>query len=123
MIEPLEEMPEGTVGFRATGVVTREEFRQGVLPPVRALADAGEVRMVFVVGPGFERLELGALAEDTKAEITLGLGHHDAWKRLALVTDVDWIANIWRTFAWLGAGEVKVYELDGLTEAETWVAE
>ena len=122
MIEPLEEMPEGTVGFRATGVVTRDEFRDVVLPPVRTLADAGDARMVFVVGPGFEKLEVGALAEDTKIGITLGLGHPHAWKRLALVTDVDWIANIWHTFAWLGPGEVKVYELDGLDDAKTWVA-
>ena len=28
MIEPLEDMPEGTIGFRATGRVTREEYRR-----------------------------------------------------------------------------------------------
>ena len=28
--------------------------------------------MVFAVGPGFEKFELGALAEDTKTGVTLG---------------------------------------------------
>lgn len=49
--------------------------------------------MVFVVGPGLEKFELGALREDTKAGITLGVGHPHACKRTALVTDVDWIAK------------------------------
>jgi hypothetical protein len=72
MIEPLQDMPAGTLGFRASGRVTREEFREVLEPPLRAAVQAGEVRMVFALGPGFERLEPGALAEDVKAAITLG---------------------------------------------------
>ena len=49
--------------------------------------------MVLAVGPGFEKLELPALAEDTKTGIALGVGHPKAWTRLALVTDVHWIAG------------------------------
>ena len=115
-------MPDGTIGFRATGRVTREEYRDVLLPSMRIAAEAGDVRMVFAVGPGFERFELGALAQDTKAGITLGLGHPHAWKRTALVTDVDWIAKALHMFAWLVPGEVKLYEIEGLEEAKTWVA-
>ena len=91
MIEPLEDMPEGTIGFRATGRVTREEYREVLLPAMSAAAEAGAVRMVFAAGPGFEEFEPGALVEDTKAGIRLGIGHPHAWKRAALVTDVEWI--------------------------------
>jgi hypothetical protein len=122
VIVPLEEMPDATVGFRATGRVTRDEYHDVLLPPMRAAAEAGEVRMVFVVGPEFEKFELGALAQDTKAGITLGLGHPRAWKRRALVTDVDWIAKALHMFGWLTPGEVKLYELDGLEDAKAWVA-
>jgi hypothetical protein len=122
VIEPLEGMPDGTIGFRATGRVTRDEYRDVLLPSMRACAEAGDVRMVFAVGPGFERFELGALAQDTKAGITLGLGHPHAWKRTALVTDVDWIAKALHMFAWLVPGEVKLYEVEGLEDAKTWVA-
>ena len=122
MIEPLEGMPAGTIGFRATGRVTRDEYRDILLPAMRAAAEAGDVRMVFAVGPGFERFELGALAQDTRAGITLGVGHPHAWKRTALVTDVDWIANALHMFAWLTPGEVRLYELDRLEDAKTWVA-
>jgi hypothetical protein len=123
MIEPLEGMPGGTIGFRASGRVTRDEYRDILLPSMRAAAQAGDVRMVFAVGPDFEKFEPGALAEDTKTGLTLGLGHLHAWKRTALVTDVDWIAKALHMFGWLSPGEVRVYTLDGLEDAKAWVAE
>jgi hypothetical protein len=115
-------MPDGTIGFRATGRVTRDEYRDLLLPSMRAAAERGDVRMVFAVGPGFEKFERGALAQDTQAGITLGIGHPRAWTRTALVTDVDWIAKALHMFAWLTPGEVKLYELDGLEDAKSWVA-
>jgi hypothetical protein len=122
VIESLDGMPEGAIGFRVTGRVTGEEFRDLLLPPLRAAVEAGGVRMVFAVGPGFETLEPAALAEDTRAAITLGFGHLNAWKRIALVTDVSLIAHAWHMFAWMTPAEVNVYGLDGLEDAKAWVA-
>jgi hypothetical protein len=122
MIERLEDMPEGTIGFRATGRVTRDEYRELLLPAMRSAAEAGQVRMVFAVGPGFEEFEPGALIEDTKAGITLGVGHPHAWKRTALVTDVDWITKAVHMFAWLAPGEIMVRGLEELEEAKRWLA-
>ena len=122
MIEVLDGMPAGTIGIRATGRVTGDEYRELVLPPMRAAAEAGDVRMVFAVGPDFERFELGALAHDARAGITLGIGHPHAWKRTAVVTDVDWIVKSIHMFAWLTPGEVRVFDLDGIDEAKAWVA-
>jgi SpoIIAA-like len=122
MIEPLEGMPPGTIGFRATRHVTRDEYRDVLLPAMRDAAEAGEVRMLFVIGPGFEKFEIGALAEDTKTGLTLGLGHLRSWKRTAIATDVEWIAKASHMFAWMAPGELNVYPLDQLEEAKVWVA-
>jgi hypothetical protein len=122
VIEPLQDMPAGTLGFRASGRVSREQFREVLEPALRAAVDAGEVRMVFALGPGFERLELGALSEDVKAAITLGFAHLHAWKRAALVTDVELVAHAWHLTAWMTPIEVAVYDLDGLEDAKAWVA-
>jgi hypothetical protein len=122
VIEPLQGMPAGSIGFRATGTVTRDEYRELLLPTMRAAAERGDVRMVFAVGPRFESFEPGALAEDTKAGITLGIGHPRVWKRTALVTDVDWIAKALHMFAWLTSGKVRPHELGGLDDAKAWVA-
>src|SRR2546423_10930585 len=108
MIEPLQGMPDGTIGFRASGRVTREEYRETLPPAMRAAAEAGDVRIVFAVGPGFEKFELGALAQDTEAGITLGLGHPHAWKRTAPVSDVDRVAKALHAFAWLTPGDIAV---------------
>jgi SpoIIAA-like len=122
MIETLDEMPPGTLGFRATGKVTGDEYRDVLLPAMRAAAEAGEVRMVFVVGPGFEGFEPGTLLEDAKTGLTLGFGNLSAWKRTALVTDVEWISKAFHLFAWMAPGEVMIRGLDGLDEAKAWVA-
>jgi enoyl-CoA hydratase/carnithine racemase len=123
VIEKLEGMPEGTIGFRATGAVTGDEYRELLLPALRAAAEADDVRMVFAIGPGFDKFEAGALAQDMKAGVSLGIGHLRAWKRTAVVTDVDWIVKAIHMFGWMTPGEVKLYELDGLEEAKAWVAE
>ena len=122
MIERLDGMPDGTIGFRATGRVTRAEYRDLLLPAMKAAAEAGEVRMVFAVGPGFEEFEPGALMEDAKVGLSLGIGHLHAWKRTAVVTDVDWIKKAIRMFTWLTPGEVEVFELEQLDEARDWAA-
>jgi hypothetical protein len=122
MIEPLEGMPPGTIGFRATGRVTRDEYRDVLLPAMRDAAEAGEVRMLFAIGPGFERFEAGALAEDTKTGLTLGIGHLRSWKRTAIATDADWVAKATHMFAWMAPGELNVYPLDQLEDAKAWVA-
>ena len=123
MVETVDQMPRGTIGFRATGRVSAEEYRDVLLPAVQAAVETGEVRMLFAVGPGFERFEAGALVQDSKMGLTLGISHWSAWKRTAVVTDVDWIEHSVRMFTWLTPGEVRVFGLDDLDDAKAWVAE
>jgi hypothetical protein len=123
MIEAIEGMPEGTIGFRATGRVTADDYRNVLLPALQAAAETGDVRLVYAAGPGFEKFELGALAQDARVGVTLGLGHLHAWKRTAVVTDVDWIEKAIHMFAWMAPGEVRVFELEQLEDAKQWVAE
>lgn len=122
MIERLDDMPDGVIGFRATGHVTRDEYRDILMPAMREQAEAGEVRMVFAAGPGFEEFEAGAMWEDSKVGLTLGIGHHSSWKRCALVTDVGWMAKAFHMFAWMAPGEVHTFPLDQLDEAKEWAA-
>jgi hypothetical protein len=123
VIETLDPMPDGTIGFRATGHVTGDEYRDILLPSVRAAAEAGDVRMVFAVGPGFEKFDAGALAQDTRMGLTLGIAHRHVWKRTAVVTDVEWIVKAIHMFDWLTPGDVRVFDLDQLEDAKSWVAE
>jgi hypothetical protein len=122
MIERLSDMTDGTVGFRATGEVTREQYREVLEPALREAAESGEVRLMFVVGSEFERFQLGAMLEDTKTGLELGVGHHSAWKRCAIVTDIEWMQHAVNLFAWMAPGELRLFTLDAEDEARAWVA-
>lgn len=121
MIEKIEAMPAGTIGFRASGKLTRSDYRDVLEPVLREAAESGSIRMLFELGE-FDGLEPAAWWEDMKTGLGLGLGHHSAWKKSAIVTDVDWVAKAFRLFAWITPGEVKVYGSARRDEALAWVA-
>jgi hypothetical protein len=121
MVEKIEDMPAGTIGFKASGEVTAEDYRGVLEPALREAVEGGEVRMLYVVDTDF-KMDAGAFKEDAKTGLEIGLRHHSAWKRTALVTDVEWVKSAIRLFAWMAPGEVKVWGTDGLEEAREWVA-
>lgn len=120
MIERLEGMPAGTIGLRAGGDLTKQDYELVLEPVLREAVESGEVRLLFVLDE-FE-LKKEAWLEDAKTGLELGIAQRSAWKRMALVTDVEWVAKSMRLFAWMAPGKVKTYELDGLEEAQIWVA-
>lgn len=121
MVERIDDMPAGTIGFRASGKLTRDDYRKVLEPVLHEAAESGEIRMLFRL-TDFEGLEPGAWFDDIKTGLGLGIGHHSAWKRSAIVTDVEWVGRAFRLFAWMTPGEVMVYSLDQLEDAMSWVA-
>src|SRR5258708_15305009 len=115
-------MPEGTIGFRIVGRVTGEDYRDVLIPGLSGGAEEGSLRALFVV-EHYDGFDMGALKEDLKGAVPLALEHRDAWKRIAVATDVDWMAKAVEFFRWLIPGEQKVFGLDGIEEAKSWVAE
>jgi hypothetical protein len=121
MIERIDGMPAGTVGLRASGKLSKDDYT-GVLEPVlREGVESGELRLLFVL-TDFDGLEVAAIPEDMKTGLKTWVRDHSAWKRFALVTDVEWVAKAMHMFTWLTPGEVLIRDLDGLEEAKAWVA-
>jgi hypothetical protein len=121
MIGPLEGMPQGTIGLQASGKLSREDYTDVLEPALKDAVQSGELRLVFQL-TDFHGLEPGAWVEDVKTGLRTWVRDHSAWKRFALVTDVDWVARAMRMFAWLTPGEVMVCGLDELEQAKSWVA-
>lgn len=46
MVERIDDMPTGTVGLRASGTLTREDYGDVLEPVPREGVDSGEVRML-----------------------------------------------------------------------------
>ncbi len=120
MIEPLEDLPAGVIGFRAVGTIEASDYREVLDPAIDAAVDGPDsVNLVFVMGDEFDHLSFGAMLEDAK------LIHlpHEAWGRAAFVTNHDLIGGIATAFGGLVPGEFKVFPLDRQAEAVAWVGE
>jgi hypothetical protein len=121
MIEQMAEMPAKTVGLRASGKLSKADYTDVLEPVLRQAVASGELRLVFVL-TDFHGLEPGAWPEDVKTGLRTWARDHSAWKRFALVTDVEWVSKAMRAFSWLTPGEVLIRDLDGLEDAKRWVA-
>jgi SpoIIAA-like len=123
MVERIPDMPQGTIGFRASGELTRDDYETTLLPPLREAVESEEpIRLLFELGPDFEKFSPGALLADTKTGVTLGLGHLSAWRRTALVTDVEWIRRAVELLGWMTPGELRLFSTEEADEARAWVA-
>lgn len=115
-------MPAGTVGFRATGEIEDDDYEEVLVPELRrALEAGGGLRTLYVI-EDLEEIEPGALWADTKLGFDLGVRHHGAWVRSAIVTDIQWMARATRLFAWMIPGAARVFPLAELEQAKAWVA-
>jgi hypothetical protein len=122
MIERLADMPPGTIGFRAAGEIEREDYDEVLVPELSRMVEAGGGLRTLYVIEDLDEIEPGALWADTKLGFDLGVRHHDAWVRSAIVTDIDWMARATKLFAWMIPGEARVFALDELDAAKAWVA-
>jgi SpoIIAA-like len=122
MIERITEMPAGTVGFRVAGEVERDDYTDVLVPELRRALDAGGGLRTLYLIEDLDEVEPGALWADAKLGFDLGVRHHDAWVRSAIVTDLDWMARATRLFAWMIPGEARVFETAALESAKQWVA-
>jgi hypothetical protein len=121
VVERLEGMPPGTLGFRLWGKISRDEYFE-ILAPVQEQLERGEqVSFLVETAEDFHGLDMGALREDLKAAGSLGLKHRSSWERLAVVTDKDWIRNGIAAFSWVIPGSIRVFEPGRLDEAKAWV--
>lgn len=117
MIKQLTNMPAGVIGFEANGKLHAEDYRDVLLPAVEAAAANGEVRIVIVIAE-FDGLSAGGLWQDLK----MGVEHLRGWRRIALVTDIEWMTQMTAMFGWMTPGEVKHFPLAERDTAIAWAS-
>jgi hypothetical protein len=122
VIERLTDMPPGTIGFRAAGEIEREDYDEVLVPELRRALEAGRGLRTLYLIEDLDEIEPGALWADTRLGFDLGVRHHEAWIRSAIVTDIHWMARATKLFAWMIPGQARVFPRDELEQAKTWVA-
>ena len=121
MIEVLPDMPQGVTGIRVSGRLHGDDLR-AFKPAMEDLLKSGEIRIVEVIAPDYEGFGPGGLIEDLKLGLGALIQHHSAFKRIAIVSDKDWVAHALHAFAWMVPGELALFGLDELERAKEWAA-
>ena len=121
MIELLSDMPAGVAGIRVSGRVDGDDLRE-FKPVMQKLLDTDEIRMVEVIASDYEGFGPGGLVEDLKLGFGALFQRHSAFKRVAVVSDKEWIAHTLHALAWMVPGEIALFGLDALERAKQWAA-
>lgn len=120
MIDIIDDLPAGAIGFSARGMVTSDDYENVIMPAVAAVvAVEGDVRVLYVLGETFEGFESGALWDDAVLEFR----HAFDWDRIAVVSDIEWVGHGVRAMHWLMPGGVRLFHNAQLQQARDWISE
>ena len=118
MLHEIPGLPDGAVGVTAQGTVTAHDYATVLVPALeRALRTHPKIRFLYHLGADFGGFTAGALWDDAK----VGIRHLTAFEKIAVVTDVAWLREAVRLFAFLMPCPVEVFGNDHLAEAKTWI--
>ncbi|MEN8601329.1 STAS/SEC14 domain-containing protein [Microbacterium rhizosphaerae] len=118
-ITTIPDLPAGTLGFQASGVVSADDYRTVFDPAIKAAAaDHTKVNLIYVLGDDFHRYSLGAMWQDMMLE---GMPH-ETWGRVALVTDHSGLAEMIHLLAFLFPGELRIFALAKQSDAVEWAS-
>ena len=118
MIERLTGVPDHVLGFIASGHVTAEDYESVLIPAVEHMIQKrGQVRLLYEIAPTFSGFTAGAMWDDAK----VGMGHLTAWERVAVVTDIEWIATAVKLVQRV-MPSVKLFSHAQYDDALRWIA-
>lgn len=119
MLNELMGMPAGIQGLEAVGTVTASDYGRVFAPMIEKAGRAGNrMRLLYALGPGFQRITAGALWADAR----LGSAYLRLLDGCAVVSDIGWIRAPSRAIgAWMPC-PLRVYDNDERDDAIAWLA-
>jgi hypothetical protein len=118
MIEQIQGLPAGTLGFMAHGQVSADDYERVLVPDVEAaFALNRKLRLMYVTADDFTGFDPGAMWDDAK----LGARHFSGWDRVALVTDVPWLRGTFTAFSFAIPAKVGLFSGAEIEEATRWI--
>jgi hypothetical protein len=122
LIERIDDMPAGTVGFRLEGDLSDADYKDILTPGLREAAAAGEVRLMMVGAKGFDLGSLKSRFEEARKDPELNLGHTKDWKRVAVVADANFIFRAaFPAFSQVIPVEMKLFGSKDEADAKAWI--
>jgi hypothetical protein len=121
VVERIEDMPAGAIGFRSSGELTEEDFRDHLAPALAEAVAAGDIRLMLVTPPSFGGTELKATADLVREHMDEEVGHRSDWKRIAIVTDSGWLRRSSRLWGRMVPVDTKLFKPDEEDQAKRWL--
>ena len=119
-MKQLKDFPPEVLAFTCGGLLTALDYRQVLEPAIEEAArDNAGLRLLYRIDKDFAGVEPGAMFEDAR----VGFAHLTQWERIAVVTDISWIAFGVQAFGFLTPGKVRTFRLAEMDQAKAWIAE
>jgi SpoIIAA-like len=119
VLQPITGLPDGVVGFEASGRIEASDYTDVLMPAIGQLIEQGrDIRIVLV----FEQFH-GMSPAGAWQDLKVGVEHLTKWKRIALVTDLDWMITVTSLFGWMTPGQLRRFPLAARDRAIAWAAE
>lgn len=120
MIETLKNVPDNLAAFRATGEITKDDFKDVVMPEVEKLVEkTGKLNYLLLLDTDIKNFTAGAWLQDA----LLGVQNLTKWNRCAIVADSEGIIKFTDAFSVAMPGEFKGFKKSELQQAIDWAAE
>jgi stage II sporulation SpoAA-like protein len=104
MLEKISDVPDSVLGFRTSGELTGDDYRNVLVPAVEAgLQSRDKLRLLYLLGDDVTGFSAGAAWQDAKA----GMEHVTRWEKIAVVTDKEWIRHSVNIFGYLIPGRSR----------------
>ena len=108
------------IGFELSGVVSGEDYEKILIPAIKKkLQTTQKLNVLYHVTSDFDSYELQAIFDDAKA----GFEFLGQWNKIAVVSDINWIINSVKLFAFMMPGSIKTYTNAQLEDAKKWLLE
>jgi hypothetical protein len=118
MMERIPDLPDNVLGFRASGAVSGDDYKNVVVPAVEAASKANEtLRLLYVIPNDCTGFSAESMWDDTKVVI----GHVKQLEKVALVSDQEWMRDSIRLLGNLVPGELKAFPMEEEAAAGAWV--
>jgi hypothetical protein len=90
MLTIIEGLPDHVIGIRITDKLRAEDYETQLIPLVNEkLEKHRKLDLLCCIDGEWKGMEAGAMWQDLR----LGLGRIGHWARMAIVTDIQWMAN------------------------------
>jgi len=119
LIELMQGLPDNVIGAIYSGTVTGKDYDDVLIPVFKEkLKKYGKLRLIYQINTGISHFAWSSYLEDVKVS-----WHMFSFEKVAIVSDIHWIDESVKLFAFMMPMPTKAFTVDRLDEAKAWVSE